>query len=337
MIPYNHKLLRCHPLWGQLRTPISDGDIHVTSHRKLNWMCCECNNVFAAVTNGLVFTSCRCRIHSKEIRTRKRPRHSGRIPLYLTRPIRAGLLQCVERDVLVDVMASLIGGDNRKAEAHMYIDEVSQCTRKELLDGGFWWDDTAQRKNGDRYKHLSAQKQQRVSQDTSIAPLTVPIGGDSRHPDTATKEALNDNQNEKPSIEDEVRLMASDNPTDHKWDDVLQAINDDLRAFWGLWNTVVLPRLDPNFPTDWEVMEMWDGEGVDIVNIWDQTEKLQAQVKKLIDERRTKPGEECSWRCLDGLVTSHYPEKSKICFWSFTSRIVAFGCTPCLAYPLPVD
>jgi hypothetical protein len=132
-------------------------------------------------------------------------------------------------------------------------------------------------------------------------------------------------------------LAVSQNIEDHKWDDVLRAINEDLRAFWGLWTTVVLPRLDPNIPTDWEAMRVWNGDDVDMAKVWNQTEKLQAQVKKLIDERQTKPGEECCWRCLNGLVTSKYTERSKICFWVFTGRIEAFGCTPGLVYPLPVD
>jgi hypothetical protein len=123
----------------------------------------------------------------------------------------------------------------------------------------------------------------------------------------------------------------------NKWDDVLQAINDDLRAFWGLWSTVVLPRLDPNIPTDWETMKAWNGDGVDMAKVWYETEKLQEQVKKLIDERQTKPGEERNWGCLNGLVTCRYFPSNKTTFQMFVYRIIAFEKTPGLAYPMPVN
>ena len=124
-----------------------------------------------------------------------------------------------------------------------------------------------------------------------------------------------------PCPDEEEQPHVCQDQSDHKWDDVLRAIDEDLRAFWGLWTTVILPRLDPNIPTERETVKVWNGDGVDISNVWVQTEDLQAQVKKLVDKRQTKPGEDPRWReCLDGIVTYQYPDPSGSCFREFTCR-----------------
>ena len=84
-------------------------------------------------------------------------------------------------------------------------------------------------------------------------------------------------------------------------------------------------------------MRAWNGDGVDMTDVWIQTEDLQSRVKQLLEKRPAKPGEEQRWRCLDGLVTSEYTERSKAYFLMFTSRIMAFRRTPGLVYPVPVD
>ena len=124
-------------------------------------------------------------------------------------------------------------------------------------------------------------------------------------------------------------------PADHKWDDILRAIDEDLRAFWGLWNTVIVPRLDPNIPTERAGMREWDGNDVDIATVWLRMDTLQAKVKTLMAHRRMKPEEQRSWGCLERLVTSVYPDKSKKCFRSFAMRIIGFQ--EMVPYPMPVN
>ena len=67
--------------------------------------------------------------------------------------IRTGLLQSIATDALVNLVVSLIGAKGETALAEYYIAEVSQCTRQQLLDSGYWWEDTCYRKDGNRYKH----------------------------------------------------------------------------------------------------------------------------------------------------------------------------------------
>jgi hypothetical protein len=119
MFPYDRRLLRCHPFWCQLRSPVATGDIHITSHKELYWMCCECDCVFNAAVCNRTRSSCRCDAHTRIVKGCNRPRYIGTIPiqvmqpirgpipLSVRRPIRAGLLLNVDHSQLCDVVASL--------------------------------------------------------------------------------------------------------------------------------------------------------------------------------------------------------------------------------------
>ena len=135
MFPYDCRLLRCHPCWGQLRSPVTDGDIHITNHRKLVWKCCECDCVFNAATYNVIRSSCRCAEHSNSLRTRMRPRYTGPITSNVSQPIRAGLLQHVDNEALFNLVVSLVQGDNRNTDAQSYINEIAQFPTSRLLDG----------------------------------------------------------------------------------------------------------------------------------------------------------------------------------------------------------
>ena len=65
----------------------------------------------------------------------------GCIPDQISRPIRTGLLHCVDGEALLGLIVSLIQEDNRHVLAQIYIKEVSQFPITQLLDGGFWWED----------------------------------------------------------------------------------------------------------------------------------------------------------------------------------------------------
>ena len=163
MFPHDAGLLRCHPYWGQLRSPVSDGHIHTNSHRKLSWVCCECSIVFFGAPRNITRGTCRCTDHSKPFRKCDRPRYLGSIPMLLTDVIRVGLLQSVDNKALVNTVASMIQHDEDCARDLIY--EVSQYTKHQLLDGGFWWEDSSQRKNGIRYKSKShCQKRPRAAE-----------------------------------------------------------------------------------------------------------------------------------------------------------------------------
>jgi hypothetical protein len=208
MFPYNARLLRCHPYWSQLRSPVSDRDIHIRSHRRLHWMCCECDAIFESCVMNLTRTSCRCKYHSGILQTCKRPRYAGSVPMQLTRPIRAGLLESINSNDLVNLIVSFIENDNQH-DAHTlactYISEMATHTRHQLLDGGFWWDDTSQRKNGTRYRHSIPPSRKRPSScHTTDASSTLPIGGDSRHPRAATMGDPIHTQISTPAMEDNV-------------------------------------------------------------------------------------------------------------------------------------
>jgi hypothetical protein len=175
MFPYDSRLLRCHPCWIQLRSPITNADIHISSHKKLSWVCCECSHVFDKAPKDVTVSTCRCKAHWKPLKKINRMRYSGNIPKQITNAIRAGLLQRVTTDSLLQLVISLVGGDNKSGTvANVYVDEISKYPKEQLLDGGFWWEDTYQHKDGSRYKQLPSAKRQRKqtrSHDFAEMPL----------------------------------------------------------------------------------------------------------------------------------------------------------------------
>ena len=79
-------------------------------------------------------------------------RYSGKIPKQITNAIRTGLLQCVAIDVLLPLVASLIGKDvSGETLAIARIEEIARYPKERLLDGGSWLEDTYQHKDGSRY------------------------------------------------------------------------------------------------------------------------------------------------------------------------------------------
>lgn len=207
------------------------------SFKKLSWMCSECACVFDATPHNLVFSSCRCCVHQKA-ETSKRPQYDGTIPLEITRPIRAGLLQSIGNDVLIGIVMYLIDCEGAHALASTHIAEVSQYTREQLLDGGFWWDDTSQRKNGSRYRHMPyAKRKTNTPLPHSTSPCATPCEPNVFVDKIPTIQLSHGDVDELSTCVGESVLYIEY----HMWDDVRQAIDEDLRAFWGLWETVIAP------------------------------------------------------------------------------------------------
>ena len=116
---------------------------------------------------------------------RKRARYTGNVPKPLLRPIRAGILQAIDTDALIILIATLepIVSDSAgaadpaasaaaAARAHVVSIVADNYTRVQLLDSVFWGDDTTTRKDGRRYVHPPRPaKRARAAAPTVAAPL----------------------------------------------------------------------------------------------------------------------------------------------------------------------
>ena len=51
------------------------------------------------------------------------------------------------------------------------------------------------------------------------------------------------------------------------WDDVLRAIHEDPRAFWGLWSTVIAPRFGLCVPRTLKENNQWTASNVNISEV----------------------------------------------------------------------
>lgn len=233
MFPYDRRLLRCHPYWVQSKSPITDGEIHTKSNRHLFWKCCECDCVFHAITYNLTVSSCRCSEHSKALRTRTRPRYDGYIPAHITQPIRTGLLQSVDGQALLDLVASLLQGDNPYSVARSYIDEVSRVSDARLLDGGFWWDDGCQRKAGIRYCNRPIRQKRMAPYDKKDSGQG-PVHGVDPH------WLSSDRQHNEVVVYDAEAVSI--------WDDVIAKCRGTPNAIFHHWVSDVVPVLGIPWP-----------------------------------------------------------------------------------------
>ena len=265
MFPYDKRLLRCHPYWGQLRSPITDGDLQVNNKRMLNWVCCECEAIFTMATNKVTRGSCRCADHSKKLMSCKRPRYTGCIPLQITNIIRTSLLQTGDHDTLASFVTSMVtdigcDGDPMML-ANEYINEVSNYSITYLLDGGFWWEDSNQRKDGHRYKppHRKRQKVTTNAANDSVdkADIFDEPSSTNNHETRGTHPVATD-------IEEMTRATEQPDADAHYWDDILPILRNDPRALWGEWEHVIAPKLDPGLPRTYPETRNWTADNVDV-------------------------------------------------------------------------
>ena len=94
-------------------------------------------------------------------------------------------------------------------------------------------------------------------------------------------------------------------PVDHMWNDVVHAIRDDLRAFWGLWESDIAPRLDRGLPVTYQDARKWKGDNVDLADVFSRLRCLTSQVKTIADNYVPKsPNEQFVHACVKSLLTN---------------------------------
>ena len=126
-------------------------------------------------------------------------------------------------------------------------------------------------------------------------------------------------------------------PADHQWDDVVHAIRDDLRAFWGLWESDIAPRLDPGLPVTYEVAAKWKGGDVDLADVFSRLRCLTRQVRTITDNYvPTSPDEQRIQARVKSLLTDSEKEyKGYQCL--FIHEMLVCAQMPGFVYPRPVD
>jgi hypothetical protein len=64
---------------------------------------------------------------------------------------------------------------------------------------------------------------------------------------------------------------------------VLHAIRGDLRAFWGLWETDIAPRLDAGIPVTTKVADEWTTDNINVPRVLTELRGLTQLVKTIAD------------------------------------------------------
>ena len=64
---------------------------------------------------------------------------------------------------------------------------------------------------------------------------------------------------------------------------MLHAIRGDLRAFWGLWETDIAPRLDAGIPVTSEAAEEWTTDNINVPHVLTELQGLTRLVKTIAD------------------------------------------------------
>ena len=152
-----------------------------------------------------------------------------------------------------------------------------------------------------------------------------------RAPEETTTMTTNKQQNEARDKEHDAQ--SSDDP----WADVVCAIRDDLRAFWGLWGFIIGPRLDPGIPGTYEDASKWNGDGVNLALVFSRLRGLTNQVKTIADHYIPKtPDEQAVHAKVKSLlVDSEHEHKDLQCI--FIRKMLLYAIYPGFEYPYPVD
>ena len=171
MFPYKPKLLRCDPVWSQLVVSGTiDTNLTIGSNKRLTWKCSECDSEIQSRVQSICVSTGRCKQHASKMNNPNREHYNGDVPKQLLRPIRAGLLQSVDIDQIIALIATLEPIPSQCITASASVDDPAAATlitargyvesiiagnytRVQLLDSVFWGDDTVTRKDGRRYIH----------------------------------------------------------------------------------------------------------------------------------------------------------------------------------------
>jgi Ethanolamine utilization protein EutJ (predicted chaperonin) len=121
------------------------------------------------------------------------------------------------------------------------------------------------------------------------------------------------------------------------WDDVVCAVRDDLRAFWGLWDTHIAPRIDSGLPVTYNDAEQWNGDNVDVAHVFSQLRCLTRKVKAITDAYIPRTSiEERVLNCVQSLIRDLRKEKQAT-LRMFVEELMVYAAAPDFVYPRPVD
>jgi hypothetical protein len=82
------------------------------------------------------------------------------------------------------------------------------------------------------------------------------------------------------------QLTICQDTAEHMWDDVLRSIHEDPRAFWGLWSTVIAPRLGPGVPRTFKENDKWTGSNVNVIEVVFQLGGLGRRLADLLENNQ---------------------------------------------------
>lgn len=201
--------------------------ISIWSMKTFKWKCSECDTEFKRTVNNMIRCSGRCPEHSIKMKTKKRRRYNGSIPVEQTMLLRSSILREVERN---NTIANLCGIFKLTEEqAAMFYDEIKEYNRVDLLDNGFWWQDTMSRKRGTRYSRRDAK--------TKKANHEEHQSSNERNLVTNVEETRRTNDTNKLILVDNLNFEK------HLWAPLLLEIQDDLSRLKSLWIKEVYWRL----------------------------------------------------------------------------------------------
>ena len=180
-----------------------------------------------------------------------------------------------------------------------------------------------------------------VGEPTSIndceasSPSVVPA-----NPQCIDDNEMRDIHSTGPAMEEVEEMNIVTDPQDMRqhetglWDDVVHAIRDDLRVFWGLWETDIAPRLDPGIPVTHDASVAWKMDNIDIGCVLDRLRSLARQVKTITDQHIPKTATD-ERLLVDVRSLLAYLDRGQLLL--FVQWIIVEMKLPQFVYPRPVD
>jgi hypothetical protein len=372
--PYDCKALRCHPISALLDTSQTI-PLHLTigTAAKVRFLCSVCFEPCMRAPMLARRQTMKCKAHSKQSHDWHRQKYMGPIPLHIRRPIRAGLLLKVDRQALCNLVASLEPTKNAEDPiglATNYIECIAQYDFVCLADNCFWGDDSSVRKNGVRVPHKKPNclldnrnqnhaKRQRRTIDAACQSEEATIIGDIENPyDTSEFNNLDatstddkratigqsDHLVHKGQQSEAGQVITNQVPAEHMWDDVLQAIHEDPRAFWGLWSTIIAPRLGQGVPQTYKEKTVWTASNVNINEVIARLMNLGKRVADVIENNELIIKEEAEATAYETILRNINNEALKIPgdeqlkdLKRAIGIIIHVNATPRFTYAMPVD
>jgi hypothetical protein len=142
----------------------------------------------------------------------------------------------------------------------------------------------------------------------------------------------------------EMSIVSDQQDTRHHetglWDDVVCAVRDDLRAFWGLWESDIAPRVDGGLPVTYKDAVEWNGDNVDVVRVLSQLRCFTRLVATMTDNWVPKTSfEKRVLFCVQSLILNLdcCKRDDKANLQLFIQCILGDAQVPEFVYPRPVN